>query len=183
MTPLPLKGYQTHIYIHIQIYIFSYTNTQGTYTYIQIYCDAPPAEQLWKMKVRLGSQSRPKLYMMMTGIPGGGLHPSIYIYIPGTQMTPVLIGKGLVLGRLTFKTSKVDVIGALYFSPSLSLSIYIEVDVGQLPFGVGSKIDSPRVVINSVDQILHPKILQSYLLFSVLVVDELELQTHEFPKI
>ena len=103
---------------------FSYTNTQGTYTYIQIYCDAPPAEQLWKMKVRLGSQSRPKLYMMMTGIPGGGLHPSIYIYIPGTQMTPVLIGKGLVLGRLTFKTSKVDVIGALYFSPSLSLYIY-----------------------------------------------------------
>ena len=27
----------------------------------------------------------------------------IYIYIPRTQMTPVLIGKGLVLGGLTFK--------------------------------------------------------------------------------
>ena len=26
-----------------------------------------------------------------------------YIYIPGTQMTPVLIGKDLVLGGLTFK--------------------------------------------------------------------------------
>ena len=27
----------------------------------------------------------------------------IYIYIPGTPMTLVLIGKGLVLGGLTFK--------------------------------------------------------------------------------
>ena len=27
----------------------------------------------------------------------------IYIYIPGTQMTLVLIGKGLVLGWVTFK--------------------------------------------------------------------------------
>ena len=30
-------------------------------------------------------------------------HQTIYIYIPGTQMTLVLMGKGLVLGGLTFK--------------------------------------------------------------------------------
>ena len=71
------------------------------------------------MKIPFLGGKRPILQVRPIFFQGGGINPilslslslSIYIHIPGTQMTPVLIGKGLLLEGSTPKTKDKQVRG------------------------------------------------------------------------